>query len=142
MRRRIIYVFLTACLGLLAGCTHNTTHSDAALSVSEQTVADTTEETDDTTEASTGYPTGTVQRSYIMVNDVLYVDSDSETVSRLPDSFISIGTVSEDNIYEKPSANFEASRIEKGTMVYANPESYDTLYIPVSDGKYRQFIPE
>lgn len=83
----------------------------------------------------------TIEQEYVMVNDTLFVCSDEECVSKIPNSYTNIGTVSKNNIYQLPSFNFEASWIYENTPIYANPESYSILYIPITNGKYKKYVP-
>lgn len=99
--------------------------------------------TDDTME-STGYLSDEVQREYVKVNDILYCYSGktSESLEQIEaKGFVLVGKVALCDNEKIPEINFTAAQIEKGTVIYANENEKDYIYLEI-DGKLLVFEEE
>lgn len=105
------------------------------------TESNTTETNTEDTMESTGYPSGEVQKEYVMVNDTLYSYGGKtlETLEQIEEKgFVYVGKVAICDNEKIPEANFSAAQIEPGTKIYAKDEKKDYIYLEV-DGKLLVF---
>lgn len=105
---------------------------------------DTIESNTDDTMESTGYLSDEVQREYVKVNDILYCYSGktSESLEQIEaKGFVLVGKVALCDNEKIPEMNFTAAQIEKGTVIYANENEKDYIYLEI-DGELLVFEEE
>lgn len=91
-----------------------------------------------TTQESTGYPGGEVQRQYVMVDGTLYVYDDNGTVDALPAGYAENGTIEKISNSEIPDENYEASQMETGLTIYVK-EGEALIYVGDEEQGYQCF---
>lgn len=94
-------------------------------------------------QASTGYPTGTMQRQYLFVDGRLYLFDDNRDGiwNELPEGFTFYGEIVKEDIYNFPDEDLESSRIEPGSKVYVSESDKDRVFVQSSSGgAYRQHL--
>ena len=134
--KKLAFILLIAAT-FLSGCTNQPVATESS---SEDIV-------EITTEASTGYPSGMVQRPYVMVNDILYVCYVQTTVEPeptvySPDEFAKIGeiTVRDDQNY--PNDNFKSAHVTVGAGVYVNnnEERKEVIFVEEKAGEFEKYV--
>ncbi len=116
---------LCCCILLIAGC--------AGCSASGR---------NEETSGATGYPSGTMQRQYLFVNNLLYLFDDNleEVLDELPEGFTYYGEIVKEDIYDFPDEELESSRIEPGSKVYASERDRDRVFVQYESGAYARFL--
>ena len=82
----------------------------------------------------TGYASGEIQFSCVMVNGQLYRFDTNGWDQKIPDGYVEIGQVESEIITEYPGENLQASRVEVGSVIYGQAQSgADTAAGPAAE---------
>ena len=90
----------------------------------------------DESEKMTGYPSGEVQKEYVMVNNVLYCyeGKTQESVKQIEEKgYIKVGEISICDNTKIPEANFTAAQIDEGTIIYVREKDEEYIYLEMED---------
>ena len=100
-----------------------------------------------TTESSTGYPSGMVQRPYVMVNDILYVCYVQTTVEPeptvySPDEYVKAGEITVRDDWNYPNDNFKSAHVTIGAGIYVNnnEELNEVIFVEEKSGEFEKYI--
>ena len=117
----IIFALILCSLLLLTACQNSPTtdHEQQAL-------------------ASTGYPSGEIQRPQVMYRDQTYYYQATGFDETLPSGYAYIGSVNQVDNISTPMENFGGSRLEIGQKIFAAESDPDTVYIQYETG-YAKF---
>lgn len=121
MKRQYISVLL-ACIIMLTGCASDGSDGE---SLSEPLLA------------PTGYPTGTIQWEYVMINGYMY-ENIAKFADELPDGFDNYVETTEKLTEEMPHDNLQATWLEAGTGFYYSEEDNSVVYC-VQSNNYRVY---
>ena len=116
MKRQCILVLL-ACTIMLTGCAPD---GSAGESVSDPVLS------------PTGYPSGEIQRQYVMVNGNSYIGTGGNKTT-LPDGYILYGSIATEQNVELPKNDLEGVHVSVGTEVYYKPDETEKVYCKFSD---------
>ena len=93
-------------------------------------------------DVSTGYPSGEVQREYVMVNDVLYCyeGKTQESIEQIGEKgYTKAGEITLCDNTKIPETNFTAAHLDTGTAIYTNEKEVEYIYLEVEDGELLVF---
>ena len=82
----------------------------------------------------TGYASGEIQFSCVMVNGQLYRFDTNGWDQKIPDGYVEGGEVGSDIVRGEPRQNLQASRVEVGSVIYGQAQSgADTAAGPAAE---------
>ena len=90
----------------------------------------------DESEKMTGYPSGEVQKEYVMVNDAIYCYSGKtqESLEQIEEKgYAKAGEISICDNTKIPEANFTAAQIDEGTIIYVREKDEEYIYLEMED---------
>ena len=116
MKRQYISVLL-ACIIMLTGCAADGSDGESLSG---------------TVLSPTGYPSGEIQRQYVMVNGNSYIGAVGNKTT-LPDGYILYGSIATEQNTELPKNDLEGVHVSVGTEVYYNPDETEKVYCKFSD---------
>ncbi len=87
--------------------------------------------------SETGYPSGEVQISQVMYNDIIYYYTASGFDNPLPDGYELVGEVNKVDNKQEPSVNWCGSRVDIGQKIYVS-ENAALIYLEYENG-YAEF---